>query len=355
MDEEKLLKVLQTVDLFERFRPETLRDLVRTCPTVTLAPDQVLFAHGSPGTTMYVILEGYIQVFRNQRIIATVGPNECIGEMALVEAAPRSASARAIGPAKLLELSGDIFDRHLRTEPEALAVMMRTISKRLRKTIDETQTAYEEVNMLVHDMLNVATIFQAAEIVMAALPRQDENYDFLESILRGQQSLETMMRAALQRARGLSMPYQKEPVDLEALVRECLARDLAMHDQVQRASITVRAERPLAPVTVNRIDLKRVIVNLVINAAQALGDGGSIDLALRQADGRSLISVRDTGCGIPRDLWPHVFDAHFTTKPHGNGLGLSSCRDIVERLHQGRLTFTSVEGQGTTFVCELPG
>ena len=162
------------------------------------------------------------------------------------------------------------------------------------------------------------------------------------------------MQTALHRARGADAPYAKQPARLDALVRECLERDLVLHRDLKQVTVRVHVEAPIAPVTCHVLDMKRVIANLVINAAQALPPGGTILVAVRQDAQKTVLSVTDNGPGIPAPLTALIFDPHFTTKSDGNGLGLSSCRDIIERRHLGRMRCLSSEGAGTTFVCELP-
>lgn len=354
MSVEQIVCALRSIDLFERFTPQVLRRLIRGCSIRTLASGDLLFAYGSAGSSLYIVLDGQLRIFRGTRVIATVGANEYIGELALLEAAPRSASVSALGDATLLEMPSQAFERYLRGEPDAMAALMRTVGRRLRRTLDDTQTAYEQVNMLVHDMLNLVNVLGGASFVLDTLPAGDPHRRFLEFILGAQDELRDLMQTALHRARGTVTPYGKQPVLLDTLVRECLERDLALQHDLGKVTVRVHVEAPLAPVTCHVLDMKRVIANLVINAAQALPPGGTILIAVRQDEKRTLLSVTDNGPGIPAALMDAIFEPHFTTKANGNGLGLSSCRDIIERRHHGHLRCLSSEGTGTTFVCELP-
>jgi signal transduction histidine kinase len=354
MSYEQIVCALRGIDLFERFSPQVLGRLVRGCLTRTLSDGDILFTHGSSGSSLYIVLDGCLQVFRAARLIATVGPNEYVGELALIESATRSASARALGEVTLLEMPRAAFKRYLRGEPDAMIAMMRTIGRRLRQTLDDTQTAYEQVDMLVHDMLNRVNILGGASLVLDTLSADDEQRHFLEFILHAQAELQDLMQAALNRARGTDAPYTKESVQLDGLVHECLQRDLALHRDLQKVTVRVHVEAPIAPVKCHVLDMKRVIANLVINAAQALPPGGTILVAVRQDARKTVLSVTDNGPGIPPRLTARIFDPHFTTRSNGSGLGLSSCRDVIEHRHHGRLRCLSSEGSGTTFVCELP-
>ncbi len=109
----------------------------------------------------------------------------------------------------------------------------------------------------------------------------------------------------------------------------------------------------------SRSKLSQILVNLLINAAHSIKEGKSndnlIEIGCTLENGAVLITVKDTGCGIPNRDDERVFEAYYTTKEHGlgTGLGLSICREIAT-LHEGNLTFTSKVGVGTTFTLTLP-
>ena len=102
-------------------------------------------------------------------------------------------------------------------------------------------------------------------------------------------------------------------------------------------------------------------MNLIVNARQAMDDGGRLFLTVRLSEDGTMgeISLRDTGPGIPADRLPKIFEAFYTTKDAdergqgGTGLGLAFCRDVIEA-HHGRMRVESVVGQGTTFTLRLP-
>jgi signal transduction histidine kinase len=102
--------------------------------------------------------------------------------------------------------------------------------------------------------------------------------------------------------------------------------------------------------------IDQVLMNLLTNAAQAMGDrGGTIRVSTQSRDGRVLLIVSDDGPGIPADVLPRIFDPFFTTKDvgEGSGLGLSIVHGIVER-HGGQIDVDSKPGQGTTFTVSFP-
>jgi PAS domain S-box-containing protein len=108
-------------------------------------------------------------------------------------------------------------------------------------------------------------------------------------------------------------------------------------------------------VKANEEQLKQVFINLLVNAAQAMRDRGTICLKTYVKDGQAVIEIADTGCGIPKETLPKIFDPFFTTKEtgKGTGLGLSISYDIIKK-HKGRIEVESEAGKGTTFWVFLP-
>jgi signal transduction histidine kinase len=147
---------------------------------------------------------------------------------------------------------------------------------------------------------------------------------------------------------------QHEPVDVNELVREV---GLLLNNDIRRNSVSVRLElaENLPKVAGDRVQLEQVLMNLMLNAIEAMRDAnGDLTITSKPTDdGHLLISVSDTGVGIPTDKVDRIFDTFFTTKPQGTGMGLAISRSIVES-HGGRLWATSTSGRGSTFRFTLP-
>ena len=99
--------------------------------------------------------------------------------------------------------------------------------------------------------------------------------------------------------------------------------------------------------------MKGVLLNLMINAAQAMGRRGRINVSIAEGPGGCEISIADQGPGIPEEIREKVFDPFFTTKHRGTGLGLAVARRTVE-LHSGKLRFECPPGGGTVMIVSLP-
>jgi PAS domain S-box-containing protein len=116
----------------------------------------------------------------------------------------------------------------------------------------------------------------------------------------------------------------------------------------------VREEDPgIKPITADFQQLEQVFVNLIVNAMQAMPDGGKLTIRTRQENDWVTITVQDTGQGIPSKNLPKLFTPFFTTKEKGTGLGLAISHGIIER-HGGTIKVESETGKGTTFTIRLP-
>jgi len=125
--------------------------------------------------------------------------------------------------------------------------------------------------------------------------------------------------------------------------------------QLQKSNIQLAQLLPIdvPEVYVDRALLKQAVLNLVLNAAEAMPNGGQLRLVLSRRGEMAEITVGDTGNGIPQENQQKIFQLFFTTRPGGSGIGLASTFRIVQ-LHNGSIDFTSEVGRGTTFRIELP-
>jgi len=147
----------------------------------------------------------------------------------------------------------------------------------------------------------------------------------------------------------------RELVDVNELVREMI---VLLRSEANRYSISIRTElaEDLPRVMADRVQLQQVFMNLMLNGIDAMkGTSGGSELAIKSeaGDGQLLISVSDTGVGLPQEQADQIFRAFFTTKDKGTGMGLPISRSIIES-HGGRLWAASASGRGATFQFTLP-
>ena len=181
-------------------------------------------------------------------------------------------------------------------------------------------------------------------------PSPGEDYARFVDLMQGEvRRLNAIVEQFLALARPL--PLKPGPVAVGELLGELAA---LVEAEARQAGVTVRlAAGGLPQLIADRDHVKQVLLNLMLNAVQAMTPGGTLTLQAEGGRDAVTITVADTGPGIPPETLPRIFDPYFTTKPGGLGLGLTIARRIVEA-HGGALTVESGPGRGSRFRVRLP-
>jgi len=213
---------------------------------------------------------------------------------------------------------------------------------------------------IAHDFNNILTAILAnTSLAKRLIPGDSPARDRLDQAEKAADRAAELARQLLTFAKG-GHPV-KDSVETAGLLVE--SANFALHG----ANVSCDFSLPdaLWPIDADAGQISQVINNLVVNAVQAMPGGGCIRIGaanVRLADGEAVplgsgryvrISVEDSGCGIPPEIRRKIFDPYFTTKPYGNGLGLTTTYSIV-RNHGGHISVTSAPGTGTTFLIYLP-
>lgn len=267
-------------------------------------------------------------------------------------------------------IAGDLSARvgmadtaELATVAAAVDRMAEAIARRESKLKEATQRQISRSEKLAsvgrlaagiaHEINNPLTgVLMFAHLLHEKGGRNAEDAHDLEVIVRETERVRGIVRSLLDFAR--QSPPSKELLDINGVVRDTLT---LVHKQAERADVVIEEQlaATLPAVLGDRNQLAQVLVNLSLNAIEAMPEGGLLSVSTRAVDGRVVIVVRDTGCGIKAEDLDRVFDPFFTTKPpgEGTGLGLSVSYGTVEQ-HGGELTVESREGVGTTMTVVLP-
>jgi signal transduction histidine kinase len=208
---------------------------------------------------------------------------------------------------------------------------------------------------LAHEIKNpLSTVGLNLQLLQEDLDPKAPNYPRLASRLATVRGETARLRAILDdflRFAG-RIELARQPTELNELLDE-LADFFSPQAQVQGTRLRVSKSGGPVIADVDPKLLKQAILNLMINALQAMPEGGELILSLASAAGDATITVTDTGPGISPDAITRIFHAYFTTKRGGTGLGLAMAKRIVEE-HGGRLTVQSEQGKGSQFQIRLP-
>ena len=330
------------------------------------SPNEIIFAENDPGNCLYLIGQGSVKISKKgrsgqQETLAYMMEQDFFGEMALVDRGKRSAQAAAVDYAVLGRIDQPGWDLLLHLAPhQVLSNFTRSVTGRLRHS---NQHFIEEVmrnerlsligttiSSIVHDMNNpISCILCACEVIKAN--NQDALIDEAAGLIReAVGNMDVMTRELIDFSRG-DTQLNIRSVSVGELL-EKLEPDFAKC----RPIVDVRVEMLYdGQVEVDRHRLLRVFSNLIRNAREAMAKTAEKTLlfTVQRVDSGVRFEVSDTGCGIPAQFLPQIFEPFMTQgKSNGTGLGLAISKAVVEA-HRGLLLVKSSE-RGTTFTIDLP-
>jgi len=349
---------------FAFFDQEMSSTMAAGASLLELEDGAVLFHEGDPPDNLYLVLEGSVAISKHDtsgqnQVIAHIHANDFLGEFAILDGGPRSATVSAAGPVNLAAISRSVILENLRDANAGLDLTIKIIS-RIR---DSNQRRVEErlrqermslvgkmINGIIHDFRNPFTVINMlAEMIKKTHP-DCTNYCNMMS-----EQIDRMMGMAeevLEFSRGVTA-LKAAPFALSDL--------LARFDRLNRDYLaSLKIDLQIAPVDctlcADEDKLLRVLQNLASNAAQAMEGmgGGSIRINAETAEDGICIHITDTGPGIPEQVRHNLFEAFSTHgKKKGLGLGMAIVQSIITA-HGGTIRFDTETGKGTVFHIHLP-
>jgi two-component system, LuxR family, sensor kinase FixL len=257
-------------------------------------------------------------------------------------------------PIRLLGVSMDITARK---QAELEAARQRNELVHLSRVTTLGELSSSLAHELTHPLTAILSNAQAAQRFLA---RDDADLDEVREILNDIATEDQRAGEVIHRLRRLlkkgEPPKHCDDVDLNEVVRDVLK--LMRNDLInQNVIVDTDLAQNLPAVTGDRVELQQVLLNLVLNACEAMADCGSSErqllIASKLEKSAAHVSVSDRGGGIPEEKPEQVFERFFTTKNEGMGLGLSICRTIINA-HRGEIWATNDSDRGATFHFSLP-
>jgi PAS domain S-box-containing protein len=227
----------------------------------------------------------------------------------------------------------------------------RVLEDQLRKTerLAELGTLASGMAHEIGTPMNV--ILGRAELLMRKAT-DERTRRGLETIVTQVERITKIMNQLLSFAR--KRPAGRQGVNLEAIMIDILDVLQERFDK-HHIEVTKTVSPQLPMVLADPDQMNQVFLNLILNACQAMPEGGTLSLALHPTGSMVELTIQDTGCGIPQEQLSKIFDPFFSTKAvgEGTGLGLTVVHGLLQE-HQGAIRVSSVPGQGTTFIVSLP-
>jgi PAS domain S-box-containing protein len=204
---------------------------------------------------------------------------------------------------------------------------------------------------VAHELRNpLAGIKLNNQILSRRKDLPDMERRLLDSTQEGIEKIQKIVEDMLHFAKPKPAHFKEEAVN--EVVEKSL---LVLQPKLKKANIHLSLEKgeDLPPVRIDQHQIQQVLINLILNAIQAMEKGGALTIQTFARPGGAGVAVKDTGIGIPKSSLKKIFDPFFTTKSEGTGLGLSISLKILEK-HGATLEVVSKEGKGSTFTIHLP-
>jgi signal transduction histidine kinase len=385
---------LSNLSFLQLFVPLGREQLSRLITEQTCKAGEVLFWENEPGDAMYIIHSGMTVALKGKLDAPTFlgyrGPGEVMGEMALIEDQPRSATAIVLKEGRMMRISREDFQQMMHILPEIGMNIMKEMSRRLRVSdnarhsvvVDARQLVHhvselesekrqlielqrlrqETSDLIVHDLRNpLQNIMGTLQLMPVVLPENiwQENKELLEIAMYGCERMQLLINTLLDVARmeNGELRLELNAVSVPGLIDGLIRRMTSF----TRGDIRLKMSFPasLPSVMADQNILERVLTNLIDNAIKHTPLGGLITIAAEVQNDEMLVSVTDVGPGIPLDERERIFERFAQTtgekgRRRGFGLGLTFCRLAVSA-HGGRIWVESGdEGKGSRFVFTLP-
>ena len=330
---------------------------------------EVLFSAGEPGDGFYIIESGRVQISASvdsgePRLLATLGSGDTVGEMAVFDDAPRSATARAETDTETRHMSRKDLLGLLKQQPGLALNLIREFSSRIRalnaKYLEEVMQA-ERLTLvgrfartIVHDFKNPLTVIDlAAQLACSEHTAQPMRQKAQSQIDNQIERMTDMLQELIEFTKPSGQRPSLQTVDFSRFMVP-LVEEIRQELAVRRVTLGLEHNPPAVDVRIEPKRLARLFHNLVNNAVDEMPDGGKILLRFQSTAEELRIEVEDTGRGIAPEIAASLFTPFATYgKPQGTGLGLTICKRIVTD-HGGKIwAAASAPGKGATFCFTL--
>jgi signal transduction histidine kinase len=361
---------LEKSKLFGGLLSEELDALQQTAHLHSFKAGQVIFTEGDPGDGLFVIIEGNVQISalvnqNERRVLSTVGPGDFFGEMAVLDSAPRSATATAEKETEVYFIDREQLMTILFRNPKLALSLVREFSMRMREVnrqyIQEVLQA-ERLTLvgrfarsIVHDFKNPLNVIGLAAEMAGIEKATPEMRKAAQARIQRQVSrLSNMINELLEFTRGSQAGSILGQADYGEFVSQLL-EEIRPEIADKHVSIECIPTPPSVSIPLDPKRMPHIFYNLIHNAVDAMMPaGGKVSIRFTVTDTQVITEIEDTGKGIPPEIAPRLFEPFATFgKAQGTGLGLSICKKIVED-HRGTINARSEPGRGAIFTFSLP-
>ena len=392
---------MPTNSIYRKLLKQKLIELSSMFEKRRIKADSLLFEQGKNGHEAYLIASGRVKIFQTTEgksvILAIRQAGELIGEMSLLDNAPRMAAACALDDCHLIVINQYNFNRILDEYPQISRAILADVVTRWRETEQawqqeltkrkQVETQLQRLNQQLENRVAQRTeqlsqinsalqefVYIASHDLQAPLQKiqtfgtilyescQDklntEEQDYLHRMYKAAKRGQSLIRSLLQYSHVSTQPASDTVIDLNEAVADVL-NDLEL--QITQCDATIEVEN-LPHIQANAVQIQQLFQNLISNALKyhQANLPPLVHITAIQTNGHSphhIITICDNGIGFDETYAEYIFTPfkrlHNRSQYEGSGIGLSICRKIVER-HGGKITAKSHLGKGTRISIEFP-
>lgn len=379
---------LKNIYFFNAMPIASLEKIMDLCTERTYDAGSILFFEDMPGDCFFIVLDGEVEIWKRYGQLESIllgisGPGQPVGEMALIDNRPRSATVKAKTQLHALVVQANDFNELLVSDNSICVTLLKAVTMMVRKSNEahvsdldrqnrelaranlELREAQEELlnrerlsvlgkfsSLILHDIRNPLSALRSRIELLKA--NRDEPGYFEQAIhkIEGEISrMDSLAAEFLDYARGdIRLNVSISSVDrLFDRFRDVMALKNCM--DVSRIDIVCNVHKPII---IDEERMLRALLNAGENACKAMKEPGVLSL-LADYDGSDfLLRISDTGVGMPPEVLEHIFEPFYSSSgAGGTGLGMIIIKNIVEA-HHGTVWVTSAVGKGTTVHIKLP-
>jgi signal transduction histidine kinase len=386
---------------FDGLTEDELEDLAKLTHLREFPVDHLLCREGAFEEVFYIVARGQavitkkISDMEGERILRNAGPGDFVGEMALIQNAPRAATVRVTAECTVLEMEKVDFETMIQRSPRLALSIIRTTLNRMRAndqmSIQDLQRTnkilrlldrnkLEFIQVAAHELRTPLTVLKGNASVMRSMPQIKENAaltEIMEGIMRGADRMHEIVNMMLDvtRMESDTLRIVPAPVPIRSAVNDTV-HDLEKGIQERKLKVTVEHASDTPNINADPTLVQKALFHIIVNAIKYTPDGGAITIRTRPVTLESNfpgveISVHDSGIGLDVEHQELIFEKFYQVgsvalhsssrtafKGGGPGLGLAIARGVA-RAHGGKLWVESaghdeVNYPGSTFFLQLP-
>lgn len=382
-----VLDFLKNIYFFHAIPEASLHKIGYLCQEKRYERDSILFFEDMPGDCFFIVIEGELEIWKRYGkpdgvLLNVTGPGQPLGEMALIDEQPRSATVKARTPARVYVIQATDFNNLLLTDANICVSLLKAVTMMVRRSneahiIDldrqnrELSRAYRDLqalqdelvrrerlsvigkfsSLILHDIRNpLSALRSRVELLKDNIDNGQDLGDSISRIKSDISRMESLAAEFLDYARG-DIRLQMTVCSVDSLLERF--RD-AMGAKLEHFGVTLSIRNEVSRSVILDADrILRALINAGENACKAMPNGGLIEITSKIEGETLLLDIHDTGHGMSKEFLDHIFEPFHSASAGGTGLGMIIIKSIVEA-HKGSVTVSSEMERGTTVSISLP-